>query len=211
MKALTHVLGLTAALASSTALAAPVYLNESNITVSVGAGTSPGTFNNTFANGQTINKVIDAPSADAVEYHNQTTHIWYTADDIGGGLELLFDFGTEYDITMLHFWNYTGESYDVDNIAFSFFDSSNTLVGSLSVNPALGSNGGILAEDIVLAAPLNVQFVTAFLTGDNGEVDFQNMGFTADLSTNTSVPEPMSIGLLLIGLMGLLVTPRQRS
>ncbi|PIE38477.1 MAG: PEP-CTERM sorting domain-containing protein [Gammaproteobacteria bacterium] len=211
MKALTHILGLTAALASSTALAAPVYLNESNITVSVGAGTSPGTFNNTFANGQTINKVIDAPSADAVEYHNQTTHIWYTADDIGGGLELLFDFGTEYDITMLHFWNYTGESYDVDNIAFSFFDSSNTLVGSLSVNPALGSNGGILAEDIVLAAPLNVQFVTAFLTGDNGEVDFQNMGFTADLSTNTSVPEPMSIGLLLIGLMGLLVTPRQRS
>ena len=43
------------------AVAAPIYLNESNISVSVGSGTSPGSFNNTFSGGQTINKVIDAP------------------------------------------------------------------------------------------------------------------------------------------------------
>ena len=82
----------TAICATTPALAAPVYLNETLIEVSVGAGTSPGTFNNTFLNGQTINKVIDAPSADAEEFHNQITHIWFTADSIGGGLELEFDF-----------------------------------------------------------------------------------------------------------------------
>jgi hypothetical protein len=60
-------------------LAASTFLNGTNITVAVGAGTSPGTFNNTFDNGSTIVKVIDAPSADAEEFHNQTTHIWYTA------------------------------------------------------------------------------------------------------------------------------------
>ena len=42
---------------------------------------------------------------------------------------------------------------------------------------------------IVLAAPLNVQFVTAFLTGSNREVDFQNMGFTAEVSAPRNVPD----------------------
>lgn len=84
---------------SSTAFAAPVYLNESLINVSVGPGTTATTSNNTFASGETINKVIDAPTADAEEIHSQQSHIWYS----GGGLELLFDFKKEYDITTLHF------------------------------------------------------------------------------------------------------------
>lgn len=174
------------------AAAAPIYLNLANITVEVGPGTSPGTFNNTFSGGQTIDKVIDAPSADAEETHNQTTHIWFTADAEGGGLELLFDFGIGYDINTLHFWNYTGEGYDVDEVAFSFFDPSNNPVGMLSVMPDLGSSPGIQAQDIVLAAPINVRYVTAFLTGSNREVDFQNIGFTAEVS----VPEPASVALL---------------
>ena len=59
--------GLIAAVAfSASGVAnAAVYLNEDNITVSVGAGTSPGTFNNTYSYGFGIEKVIDAPSADA--------------------------------------------------------------------------------------------------------------------------------------------------
>ena len=117
------------------AVAAPIYLNEANISVSVGSGTSPGSFNNTFSGGQTINKVIDAPSATSEEFHNQATHIWYTADEIGGGLELLFDFGQEYDLNTLHFWNYTSENFDVDNIAFTFFSSANSQVGILDVLP----------------------------------------------------------------------------
>lgn len=195
------------------AVAAPIYLNESNISVSVGSGTSPGSFNNTFSGGQTINKVIDAPSATAEEFHNQTTHIWYTADETGGGLELLFDFGQEYDLNTLHFWNYTSESYDVDSIAFTFFNSASTQVGILNVLPDLGTSPGITAQDIALAAPLNVQYVAAFLTGSNRQVDFQNIGFTAELSTPTDpkpVSEPGTLGLLGLSLVALASRSRRR-
>lgn len=187
----------------TSASAAPVYLNNTNITVEVGPGTSPGSFNNTFAGASTIEKVIDAPSADAEEFHNQTTHIWFTADAIGGGLELLFNFGQEYDVTTVHFWNYTAESFDVDLIDFTFFDSNNVQRGTLSILPDLGSSPGILAQDIVLAAPLNIQFVTAFLSGSNREVDFQNIGFTATVSQ--PVPVPAAFWLLgpALGFLGL--------
>lgn len=208
LKALSFAL---VALCSTSAVSAPVYLNNSNIDVSVGAGTSPGTFNNTFANGATIEKVIDAPSAAAEEFHNQATHIWFTAASPGGGLELRFHFGTEYNINTLHFWNYTGEDFDVDLVALTFFNASNALVGTLNISPALGSSPGIRAEDIVLAAPLNVQFVTAFLTGSNQQVDFQNIGFTAELSTPQppAVPEPGTVSLLALGLLSVLSASRR--
>ena len=194
------------------ASAAPVYLNVSNITVAVGPGTSPGSFNNTFNNGQTIEKVIDAPSADATEIHTQTTHIWFTADAVGGGLELLFDFQQEYDISTLHFWNYDGETYDVDNVDFTFFNGANTQVGALSIQPALGASPAIFAEDIVLAAPLNVRYVTAFLTGTNRQVDFQNIGFTAEVSQPVTTPVPLPAGIALLagafGVLGVFVRRR---
>ncbi len=217
--------GAAALLAAASANAVPVYLNESNISVALGAGTTATTSNNTFSGGATIDKVIDAPSADALEFHDQSTHIWFS----GGGLELLFDFGLQYDLTTLHFWNYLAEGFDVDNIAFSFFDGANAQVGALSILPALGSSPGIAAQDIVLAAPLNVRYVTAFLTGSNGEVDFQNIGFTASLSTDrceenpndpicnppteppVGVPEPMSLTLLGAGLLGIAFSRRRRA
>ena len=177
--------------------ATPIYLNNTNISVTVGGGTSNGSFNNTFDNGISIEKVIDAPSAIAEEFHNQTTHIWFTADNVGGGLELLFNFGQEYNISTLHFWNYTAEDFDVDNVDFIFFNSVNQQVGSLSIAPALGNASGINAEDILFVAPLNVQFVTAFLTGSNRQVDFQNIGFTAEIS---QVPLPTTIWLFIFGL-----------
>lgn len=192
---------------TSKAVAEPIYLNFTNITVEVGDGTSAGTFNNTFANGATIEKVIDAASADAEEFHNQSTHIWFTADEIGGGLELWFDFTQEYDLSTLHFWNYTAESFDVDNIEFVFFNNLNEQVGELTVMPDLGSSPGITAQDLLLVAPLNVRYVSAFLTGSNGEVDFQNIGFTAELSEPgpgvTPIPETGSFGLVLLGLFAL--------
>lgn len=178
-------------------MAETVYLNKDNISVTVGDGTSAGTFNNTFNGGQTIEKVIDAPTADAEEFHNQTTHIWFTADDLGGGLELDFDFGQSYDVTTLHFWNYTSESYDVDDISFQFYDSFMNLQGELSVMPELGSSPGISAQDIELIAPLNIQYVSAFLTGTNRQVDFQNMGFTATVS---AVPAPATVWMFMCGI-----------
>lgn len=213
-KSFQLLLGALVSFSAIQASAIPVYLNQDNISVQVGAGTTATTSNNTFNGGNTIDKVIDAPTADAAEFHNQTTHIWFS----GGGLELLFDFGAQYDLSTLHFWNYNGEGYDVDNIDFTFFDAANTQVGALSLLPDLGSSPSIYAQDIALAAPLNVQYVTAFLSGSNGEVDFQNIGFTADLSTDrcitnphdaicdsggpsTSVPEPSS--LMLLGLAAL--------
>lgn len=188
-------------------LAQPVYLNIDNISVAVGAGTSPGSFNNTFNNGQTIDKVIDAPSADAEEFHNQTTHIWFTASEIGGGLELDFDLGIAYDISTLHFWNYTAEGFDVDNIDFTFFGPTGQQVGTLSVQPDLGTSPGITSQDLTLPAPLNVKTVTAFLTGSNGQVDFQNIGFTAGVSV---IPEPTALGLSLLGAAIATVASRSR-
>lgn len=197
--------GLLAPLAQ--AATGTVYLNQANISVAVGAGTSPGDFNNTFSNGQTITKVIDAPSADAAEFHNQTTHIWFTADVVGGGLELVFDLGTSYDLQTLHFWNYDGEGFDVDTLSFRFFNAAGTDIGNLSLTPALGSSPAIFAQDIALAAPLNVRSVTVFLAGSNRQVDFQNIGFTAQVS---AVPEPASAALLLLGLGGASAWLRRR-
>lgn len=190
----------------SNSFAAPIYLNNSNMSVEVGVGTSPGTFNNTFNSGATIEKVINAPSANAEEIHDQTSHTWFTADQIGGGLELIFNFGTEYNLNTLHFWNYTSEGYDVDNIDFTFFNSANTFVGNLSIAPEIGRASAIIAENIALFAPLNVQYVSAFLTGDNKQVDFQNIGFTAELSTTVPnpIPEPMTFFILAIGLLGMI-------
>lgn len=183
--------------AASSSAVASTYLNQSNISVTVGEGTSPGSFNNTFAGTSTITKVIDAPTAIAEEFHNQTTHIWHTASEAGGGLELKFDFGLEYDLSVLHFWNYTGESFDVDNVDFTFYNANNVQNGVLSVAPDLGSSPGIRAQDLVLAAPLNVRYVTAFLTGSNQQVDFQNIGFTANVSA--PVPEPGTYAMMGLG------------
>ena len=200
--------------------ASPIYLNTDNISVQVGAGTTATTSTNTFNSGATIDKVIDAPTAASSEIHSQSTHIWFS----GGGLELLFDFGQQYDLTTLHFWNYNGESFDVDNIDFTFFDDGNNQVGMLSILPDLGTTPNIFAQDIPLVAPLNVQFVTAFLTGSNDQVDFQNIGFTATLSTDrcignpndpicvtNSVPEPSSIVLLGLGGLGVGLSRRKRN
>jgi len=184
---------------SSLSTAAPIYLNSDTISVSLGSSMSA----DPFVNRSTVDSlasIIDATTASDGDAHSQSSHIW-----VRGPLELDFDFGMEYDLTTLHFWNYFGEAYDVDNIDFNFFDSSNTLVGSLlDLVPALGS-GLIFAEDFSLSFLSNIQFVNAVLTGSNGEIDFQNIGFTGELSVDTteepiSVPEPSSIALLGLGL-----------
>lgn len=208
MRSVLIPLLLAAAPLQQALAAGTVYLNKDNISVAVGAGTSAGDFNNTFNNGQTIAKVIDAPTADAAEFHDQTTHIWFTADAAGGGLELVFEFGTSYDLQTLHFWNYDGEAYDVDNLSFRFFNAGGTEVGQLSLSPALGSSPAIYAQDISLAAPLNVRSVKAFLSGSNRQVDFQNIGFTAVVS---AVPEPASAAMLLLGLGAVGALARRRT
>lgn len=175
-----------------------IYLNDQNISVSLGSSMGAEPFENRTT-ADSLASIIDAPSAEAPENHNQLTHVWVS----GGSLELDFDLGVEYDLKELHFWNYFGEGFDVDNIDFKFFDSSNSLVGSLlNVAPELGGGGSnpIFAEDYALNFPSKVQFVNAVLTGSNNQVDFNNIGFTAEIS---QVPLPAAAWLFASGLLGL--------
>lgn len=190
-KNLTAKIFVALAISTQAAPAESIYLNAPAITVEVGPRTADGSFNNTFAWDQTIEKAIDAPSADAKELHTQLTHIWFSSNVDGGGLELLFDFGQRYDITTLHFWNYSGEGYDVDQIDFEFFDSSGGSVGQITIEPDLGTSPGIQAQNIALPAPLGVQRVSAMLIGSNRQVDFQNIGFTAVPSAPLALIPPL--------------------
>jgi hypothetical protein len=195
-----------------------IYLNDSNISVALGSSMAAEPFANR-STADSLASVIDAPLATTQEFHTQSTHVWVS----GGSLELDFDFGTEYDLTTLHFWNYWGESYDVDNIAFTFFDAAMSLVGALDVvNPFLGGylepgpfsdSTPLSAQNYVLNFPSKVQFVNAVLTGSNNEVDFNNIGFTGQLSIcaddpslpqcQNNVPLPGTVLLLAAGLAGI--------
>lgn len=185
-----------AALFAAAAAAEPVYLNAPAVAVTVGPNTRASTgdpaepFNN-LSTARSLANVIDAPSATAAEDHNQQTHVWVT-----GTLELKFDLRAEYELSALHFWNYFTESYDVDAIDLTLFDASGRRVGALSVTPALGGSGGnpIFAEDYALEFPSRVRFVDALLTGSNGQVDFNNIGFTGERS-----PPPRPIVITAAG------------
>jgi len=158
-----------------------VYLNEQNTIVSLGEGMLAEPFQNRSA-ADSLASIIDAGAADSPEDHNQQTHVWVS----GRPLSLRFDFGTEYDLRQLHFWNYFAEDFDVDNVDFTFFDESNNVVGNLlNIVPKLGGNSTnpIFSETIPLSFPSNARFVNAVLTGSNNEVDFNNIGFTGKLSS----------------------------
>lgn len=183
-----------------------IFLNNSNSSVALGQSMAP----NPFANRSTsasLASIIDAPSAAASEFHNQSTHVWVS----GGVLELDFDFNIEYDLTTLHFWNYHSEGFDVDNINFRFYDSSRNLVGTLmNVTPLLGGSEPsdatpIFAQNYALTFPSRVRYVNAVLSGTNGQVDFNNLGFTGTLST---VPEPATALLMLAGFAVILIVGR---
>ena len=147
-----------------------VYLNDENITVTLGDNTEGG-LNNTSS----LQNVIDADTAASEELHSQTTHVWHTGEQ----LELLFDFQESYCVNTVHFWNYNGEGYDVDNVEITFFDIANEITGAVSFDPALGVFGDITAEDIAVDPLVAARFATAIIKGSNEQSDFQNIGFTA--------------------------------
>lgn len=163
----------------------PIYLNFENTTVALGPSMDAEPFENRTA-AATLASIIDAASARALEDHEQSTHVWVS----GGPLELDFDFGSERQITTLHLWNYFGEAFDVDSITMQFFDATRTPVGdAIQVAPRIGGNGSnpISAEDIAISLPDVAQFANVVLTATNGEIDFNNIGFTA-LTSQGSAP-----------------------
>lgn len=196
------------AMSSASASAAPVYLWQGNMTVSLGSSMPAEPFaNRTTA--ESLENAINLPSADATELHTQDSHVWVS----GGVLELYFDFGQEYDLTTLHFWNYHSEGFDVDDIDLTFFNAEGAQVGSLlDIEPRLGNSTGsdstpITAEDLALSLLNPVQLVYAIFSGTNDQVDWNNIGFTGDLSgTSPPSPVPLPAGALLfltgIAIMG---------
>lgn len=160
---------------------AQVYLNDdAGVTVSLGPN-SVGDFVNVSTE-QSLANIIDLDAVTDAEIHSQSSHIWWSP----GALELLFDLGEEYRLSALHLWNYTGESYDVDTIDIDLFDVGNNFLGNVNLEPGLGVSGtgengitGILSQDIALSAQLRVRYITVTVAGSNGQVDFNNMGFTA--------------------------------
>lgn len=185
-----------------------VFLNNSNATVALGASMAAEPFANR-STAASLASIMDLPSADATEFHNQSSHVWIS----GGMLEVDFDFGTEYDLTSFHLWNYVTETYDVDQVDLTFFNAAMTQVGNFSViNPAFGNTQGseafpISGETIAIGDPKNVQFVNAVFSGSNNQVDFNNAGFTGQIS---AVPEPGAIAILTAGATVLVTTRRRR-
>ena len=190
---------------------APLYLNNTNITVSLGPSMTAEPFENRTT-AASLASVIDLPTASSIEFHNQSTHVWVS----GGTLELNFDLLIDYDLLQLHFWNYHSEDYDVDDIDFRFYDGANQLVGTLfDVGPALGNNSGsdanpLSAQTLNLSFPSKVRYVNAVLSGSNGQVDFNNLGFTAEASSgNSGVPEPGTFAMVVTSIVALRLLQRR--
>ncbi|QDV45140.1 hypothetical protein Enr13x_50140 [Stieleria neptunia] len=184
-----------------------VFLNNSNASVALGASMDAEPFANR-STADSLASMMDLPTADATEFHNQSTHVWVS----GGMLEVDFDLGVEYDLTSFHLWNYVTETYDVDRVDLRFLNASATQVGDFSViNPAFGNTQGseafpIVGETIAIGDPKNVRFVNAVFSGTNNQVDFNNVGFTGQLS---AVPEPGTVAMLA-AVTGLFFTARRR-
>ena len=173
-------------------IADEVFLNFTNTSVMLGdlhnGDSEP------FANRTTLDSLIsltDAPSADAEEFHRQSTHVWVS----GGMLEVVFEFDNDFDLTQFHFWNYHSESFDVDDVDLVFLDSEMNTIGTMEdISPALGNDTGFdstptLAEDFALDFE-GVRYVRATFAGSNDQVDFNNMGFTG----SATEVEPVLLG-----------------
>ena len=170
----------------SIGLSQTVFLNDTNSSVALGETMAAEPFANR-STADSLASVIDLPTADATELHTQSTHVWIS----GGTLELIFDFGSEYDLESFVLWNYVSEGFDVDRVELEFFDDSMASVGNFVViDPAFGNLEGsesfpIIGEEIAIGAPKNVRLVRAVFSGTNGQVDINNAGFTGQLSATT--------------------------
>jgi hypothetical protein len=165
-----------------------IYLNAANgLTVSVGPRSNPSDRFVHVGALQSLANVISLDNNETdTEAQTQNEHVsWRPAPF----LELLFDLGDTYDLDAVHFWNYFTEQYDVDQVEFEFIDLANATVGNVTVTPATGVNSAgansntIVAKTFTLAENIRFRRVTTLLSSTNGELHFNNIGFTASCAT----------------------------
>ena len=164
---------------AATAKADSVYLWDANMLVSLGPGMAPDPFaNRTTA--ESLRNAVDLSSPDQTELHTQQSHVWVR----GNPLELHFDLLEDYRLLTLHFWNYHSESYDVDDIVLTFFDSSGAEIGApFQASPRLGNEAGsdsvpIMPETFKIGTPSPVRSVRVVLSSTNNQIDWNNIGFS---------------------------------
>jgi len=159
-----------------------IYLNDdTGVVVSLGSSMPPEPFANRTTEAS-LASVAELDTPETIDPHTQSTHVWVS----GADLELDLDLGDAFDLSTMHFWNYNGEGFDVDEIDMIFYDDALNEIGRIDdLTPALGSNagGGIVAENISLEFPAGVRYINMWLRGSNNEVDFQNIGFTGSFSS----------------------------
>lgn len=166
--------------AATNAGAQGIYLSSVNMSVELGEGMAAEPFAN-LSTAASLENIIDLPTADSGELHTQAEHVWIN----GGTLSVVFDLQGSRLLTDFHFWNYHGESFDVDRIELDFIGNEDSVVGSMVVeDPPLGNGTGSDSDPIFADTfPINlgepVTEIRALLSGTNGQVDFNNMGFTA--------------------------------
>ena len=173
---------------------AGIQLCPSNVTVQVGPRSNPsGGFVN-VNEAQSLKNAIECRDVNDPEVHTQATHVWWNP----APLELIFTFDRPYDLQSLNFWNYFGESYDVDEIVMDFYDESDNFVDQVQYFPILGQgpNGNsnpVLAEVFTFSQVIpNVRRVEALISSTNNEIDFQNFVFRTPSFGAPTLPPTMS-------------------
>jgi len=94
-----------------------------------------------------------------------------------------------YEITALGFWNGDGQR---DTLVASVYDASNNLLGS--VGAFKGTFAGFISD---------ISIARVVFDGNTGDGWNHLDGLQTNVSSNISVPEPATLGLFLLGVIGL--------
>lgn len=154
-----------------------------------------------------VGNAIDAPTVLSSDFHTQSTHVYIDAD-----ITLELDLGADYDLAYVHFWNYTTEFYDADDVSLVFRDAQGDEVASFDFQPTTAQDP-IYGQDFALSGVFGVRTVDVLVTGTNSQTDFQNIGFTGSRSAAVPALGPWAQGLLalLVGAGGWRLRQRRRS
>jgi hypothetical protein len=125
-------------------------------------------------------------------------HVWNSAGPVVFDMHLLED----HDLTLVHFWNYSGETFDVDDVSISFRDAQGIEVASFDFSPGLSQTFAdgypIYAQDFALTGVSGVRTLRIVASGDNASSDFQNFGVTGS-PASASIPLLGPWALLALG------------